>query len=92
MRFDSGRAFGFGRDAVPHGKGGGVLETERRSDPLELSPLILGVGVMLRLRLREVPALTLRPRSPLAPPLPRLFLVVAPLELKPLPRLATSAD
>lgn len=91
LRFDSGRAFGFGRDAVPLGKGGGVFETERRSDPLESSPLTLGVGVLLRLRLRDVPALTLRPRPPLAPPLPRLFLV-APFELKPLPRLATGAD
>ena len=44
--------------------------------------------VMLRLRLREVPAF-----SPLAPPLPRLFMV-APFELKaprPLLRLATGA-
>jgi hypothetical protein len=92
LRFDSGRAFGLGRDAVPPGKGGGVLDTERRSDPLGSSPLILGVGVVLRLRLRELSALTLRP--PLAPPLPRLFLV-APFELKPprpLSRLATGAD
>jgi hypothetical protein len=81
--FDSGRALG--RDAVPPERGG-VLGSEPRSDPLGSSPLML--VVMLRFRLREVPAL-----SPLVPPLPRLFLVT-PFELKPprpLLRLATGA-